>query len=855
MATTYAELKTYSASEKDGLVTVQAAKRLLGFTAYSGSVYQLSSFDYVLAVNGGVRDSGTNLTEVSSIGSIVAGTYFNDRTNKILYLRTSDSANPNGKFIHATIRFFFSMGGRHLPHDLSTGFDVHWLPLLKSTSDFGSELDNQALLGTAIEGEGSVQFINDHDFWDDKYDKLYFENQEAAVYSWAPGLPASEAKLLFKGKIQSKSWSVESVSFSIKDIFNELRAKVALDDLSEYVGARIPDSQKQYKQRRLYGYVKGHRPSNIDQIVTGFPLTGTISIQASQDTLTGVGTAFLTQLSPRDELRFGNDTRTFSVKEITSDTSLTLSTTYIGQEKSGSAFYIYKMANPKRYLNRTFLVAGHALREPTTTVASVIAPNIITVASATDIEATDVVLVNGESIVVSSVAGVTVHFETNLSALPATGASVIRPAIDSVYINDRLLTVTRDYTYSAANATIELDPLAEFNVAPSIPVKGTVTFTNASRTVSGSGTSFQTDVKVGGWIAAVGQGDYFEILSIDSDTQITLRSPATYSTTAAGKQKDVVVYDEGKTFLSCNALGSTSTGLTTGSFIKRGPEIAEHLLQLSGLGVYLDGTSFDDASALVPQRLGMAIPSSVSDKSTPTYRDAITSVNRSIFGALALTDDFQIKYALLTPEKPSTSERFIEADAISFSVESNSDKIVSTVRINYNQREYETTGGAKAFDTAIYSSDAATYLAETEKEFSLDTLLISEDDADIYASRWALIYESAFNSVRVDSALQASGVTVNDRVRFKHEKLFERVGSTSNERMFAVTGVRRNLTKTRMELEDLANTFARCSTITSDTASDFTSATDAELLVNGFITDPYGMIDNDQDTAGINLIW
>jgi len=205
VATTYADLIKYSSSEKEGLVVTQAAKRLLGFSLYSGSVYELTDFDYVLALAGGVKDSGVALTEVSSLASVVAGSFYNDRINKVLYVRTSDSVNPNGKFIHATIRFFFSQGGRHLPNDLDSGFDVHWLPLLKGTSDFGSELDNQSLLGTAIEGQGSVQFINDHTFWDDKYDKLYFENQEASVYSWAPGLPPTEAKLLFKGKIQNQT--------------------------------------------------------------------------------------------------------------------------------------------------------------------------------------------------------------------------------------------------------------------------------------------------------------------------------------------------------------------------------------------------------------------------------------------------------------------------------------------------------------------------------------------------------------------------------------------------------------------------------------------------------------------------
>jgi len=851
----YSDFTKLSSSEKEGLVVAQAGKRLLGFASYVGNIYQLPLFDYVLASTGGVKAAGVALTEAETLAQVVAGSFFNDREAKVLYVWMSDSSNPNASFVHATIRFFFSQGGRHLPNDLGTGFDVHWLPLLRGTSDFGSELDNQALLGTAIEGQGSVQFINDMSFWSDKYDKLYFENQECSVYSWSPLVPIAEAKLLFRGKIQSKSWSLESISFQIKDIFNELRAKVTVADLSDYVGARIPDSQKQYKQRRLYGYVKGHRPANIDQIVTGFPLTGTITLATGAVAVTGVGTTFLKELSIRDEVRFGTDTRKYSVATITSDTAFTISTAYIGPDKAGDTFELTRASNPKRYINRQFLVAGHQLKEPSTTVTGVIRPDVILVADTSELVAGDVVLVDGEEIVIRSVTTTTLHFETNLSSLPDSGDLVIRPAIDSVYINDRLLTRTRDYTYSAAQATITLDELAEFNVAPSIPVKGTVNFTNASRSVTGTGTQFNSDVKVGGWIAADGQGEFFEILSIQDDLNLTLRVPATYTTTSAGKQRDVVVYDEGRTVLSCNSLGSTVDGLTTGVFVKTAPQMVSHLLTIAGLGGSLEASSFTDSSPLVPQQLGLAIPGSVSEKKAPVYRDVITAINRSVFGSLVLSDNFEIRYALLTPEKPDMAARLLEADTLAFTVESASDKIVSLVRINYNNREYEVTGGDKAFDTAIYTSDSATYLAETEKEFNLDTYLVNQTDAEIYSSRWALIYETAFNSVRIDTALQVSSVAVNDRVKFRHEKLFERIGSNQTERVFSVLGIKRNLTRAKIELDDLANTFARCAAITVDTANDFADSADSELLVNGFITDSFGMIANDQETAGTNLIW
>jgi len=148
-----------------------------------------------------------------------------DRTGKELFLETSDSVNPNTKFIGFTGRMHFSRAGISAPNDLTTGRPVEWLPLIQKTTAFGTGLDNQNQFGSALEGSGSVTFANDGDFWKSRYDKLTFENQRCFIYIWNRTLPITEATLIYKGRVVAKRWTSSTVSFDLKDQLNQLRVK------------------------------------------------------------------------------------------------------------------------------------------------------------------------------------------------------------------------------------------------------------------------------------------------------------------------------------------------------------------------------------------------------------------------------------------------------------------------------------------------------------------------------------------------------------------------------------------------------------------------------------------------------
>lgn len=849
---TYSDFQNQAASEKEGLVILEAAKRLRGWVLDSGSVYRLDDFEY--SVISALEDSGVPLSAAANRASIVAGTYYLDRKAQILYLQTADSANPNGNFIGLTFKSFYSRFGAALPHDLANGFEVYWLPLVMDTTEFGVELDNQNQLGVAIEGEGSVDFINDQAYWAPRYDKLYYENQRVWIYSWNRNLPVTEAKIVYRGRVTGKSWDFQTISFDLKDIFNELRANVAVPLLSDLSSKRIPDSLLSAYQRRLYGYVYGHRPTNIDQVLDGYPLTGTVSIDVGETTLVGSGTEFLTELNPDDVVILGADGTQYTVQSVTDDTHLELTEEFSDLAQVDVEFVV-QPSGDKRYANRKFLIAGHALTEPVTTIVSAPYPNLFEVTSIDGFKPGDPLLINGESTSVLRISGSFIQSTTNLVSNPNPGDQIKRKAVDNVYLGTKKLILDRDYTYDASAGTLILDPLAEFHVANVRKGSGIAAFTSGSNIVTGSGTNFTSLFSPGDWIASVGRADFFEILSVDADDSITLRVPSTYTNSVGFRYKIPEIYAEGSSVLSCDVLGISEDGTTSGRLIRTGAQIVLDLLKLAGADSDVDLASFQAAEELATQRLGIAIPTAYSDTEVPVYRDVINEINQSIFGSMIQNRDFQIQYSILSPQRAPDLIEFVEHDVLGLKITNDSNRIVKTTKINYLQKEYDPISGAPISSTATRVSDITSFLAKTENEFDLDTWLVDPDDAQIYANRWGFIFEVCSGTMEITTKLQGARVQVNDQISLSHEKLYQRMGSSSPRKIGGVQQATKSVDSSTIVIEDLAGAFSRCGTITEDDAKSYSSASDKERSAHGYITDDYGMISNDADTDGVHLIW
>lgn len=844
----YADYKALESSEKIGLVILEASKRLMGWSVYSGSVYSITA-DY--AVISEMLVSGVALTAATSVGGVTAGKYYNDRENKKIYVRLSDSTNPNGSFVHVKFKLFFSNNGVKLAHDLASGFEVEWLPMLKSTSDFSLAIDNQYQLGMAIEGSGTVAFYNNFEFWSPLYDKVYFENQRVWIYSWNRSLPASEAKIIFKGRIQGKTWTPDQVSFQLKDQLNELRAPIVLPNISEITDVRVPDSLATAKQRLIYGYVYGHVCTPIDQLLDGYPLTGTISLTISSQSVSGSGTSFLSELKPGDQIFTSDPDVTYTVQSVSSNTSLTLTEAFAELSVSGVDFFV-KPARDKRYINRIFSVCGHAIRQPETTVTDGLGSNLIEVSDSTDIVAGDLISVAGEDAYVDYVSGNRIKLLTNLIATPSVGDAVIRLGIQSVYLNKNKLTHTRDYTFNKATGTLTLTTLAEFNIAPVKKLTGNISFSSGSRTITGTGTLFSSELQPGDWVRPDGEVDFFEILAITDNTNALLTASCTYTHNTTTYYKTPEYFSD-SSVLSCDSLGITDNGLYSGNMLKTAPEVVRDLIERSGLSV--NAASFNAAKEVITPRIGLAVPFKYDDTEIQVTRDIINKINQSVFGIMYQNSSFELSYSAIEPVVPSGRQVVREHDILKFSVKSDSQRITKTATVRYLKKEYDYLSEGDSFLIKQTTSSNSEFLAESEKEYIQETILVDENDAKIYANRWAFILEHASSIVDFETKLQGTEMNINDTVEIIHEKLYQRVGSPLGRKVALVHEIKKSILDSSVALEDLANAFSRVGVIVSNSADVWNNASDSSRFASSFITDNYGMIDNDEDTFGINLIW
>jgi uncharacterized protein (DUF2342 family) len=131
------------------------------------------------------------------------------------------------------------------------------------------------------------------------------------------------------------------------------------------------------------------------------------------------------------------------------------------------------------------------------------------------------------------------------------------------------------------------------------------------------------------------------------------------------------------------------------------------------------------------------------------------------------------------------------------------------------------------------------------KKNVIETYLVDAESAVIFAQRWALVSELASSRLKISTKMQLARSQIADRIELSHEKLYARMGAQTGLRVASVSEAHRSVTKSDVVLEDLANTFARCAIITDNAAQDFSAAPDRERLFNGYITDSYGMENND----------
>lgn len=847
----YQDYQNKASSEKIVLATIDAAKRLIGWTLDSGSIYYISyEFDKIVSI----EDSNTPYTEVSDLGSVTTSTYFHDRSAKRIYLEASDSSNPNSRYLVGIVRLFLSNLPVTLPNDFDAGYEVYFEPVIEPSSLFGVEIDTINNNGEAIEGSGSLNILNDFDFWKSNFDKLTFENQRCFMYSFNRDLPLTEMKKIFKGTIQDKKYAGNKITFTLKDQLSEIRTDIILPNIEDIAGARVPENLLKAKQRMILGRVFGIRPINIDQVLDGYPLTGTLSITVGEVDLVGTGTQFLKELSPNDEIVLNGQKVT--IETVIDDTNATISEEYESSSSVVNSSALVVPQEPKRYTNRIFNVCGHVVREPETTIIGGSTIEELNVGSTLNIYPNDRLYIgtlgSGELVTVDSVVGSSyIRLKNSLATDPVIGTTILRPAVQNVRIADRLLEYYRDYTFDAETGILELHEDAEVNVSSVYSLGYTMTFTNTSRVVTGTG--FELNIKPGYMVTVLGQTDYFEVLSVDSDTQLTLRTASTFTSTQEGRYKPFV-YNEDETVLTLDCLGRTDDDTVEGNLILTAPGLTELLLKDIGLTDDIDTDTFELSKTLASQNIGIMVPEKYDSTETRIYRDVINDINKSVFGSLIQTSEFKLGYTILNPRKPTTSMKFMESDILNFTFDSTNKNSVKTVTLQYLFKEYDYLTNSELQQSIDHTSDKSTYVLKTDRVRVIKTYLVEETDARIASARWSFLLSNSAGRLIITTKLQGALLNIGDILEIDHQKLFTRFGDITNNKLMMVEAVKRNGLTVQIECTDLNNLFNRVACI-NDAEENYTDSSSEERLYGGYYTDDYGLIDNDEISHETNLIW
>ncbi len=830
-ATTYEEFIQLIASEKATLAWIEPKQRLLLWTLDSGAIYKRAVPEYTV----GLRVATTELTEVFT-EVLNPGEFFFKYLTKELFVRLADDSNPQSSFMSARYRLFFSSYPANLTHDLlKTGNGVHYEGRLVGTPKFTFEVDNEDQFGVALESGGSLRLINNDGFFESIYDKYSFENARTRLYSWSPSLPIGEKKILFDGSVEDKDFKKASATFRIKDFVFKLKNRIQTNNFKLSDGT-INDSVVGKPKRTIYGKVIGSKLQSMDQTFGGVTRAGTLSGTAGSSIITGAGTAFLADLSPDDSIVIniiGEDTQ-FSVADITSNTAAEVSEEFEASFNGKTFKVIYD--RPPRDKNRTFSIAGHKLREPTTTIVRTVQRNRIEVVSTEDMAAADKVNIAAFTRIIKRIAPGNILILTQNMPTEQPAATVVsRNPVNAIYFLSRELLIDRDWTVdNGAEAKLLFNDLAEFNVAPVKKLVGVITFTNGSRNVTGAGSDFAT-LLPRDWVRStdINHQVWYEVLKINGPGDLDVRiAYAGVNTAGDATRKNVDLIGD-DSIVSADVFGKEDAN---GKWIKTASDAIQDMLEDAGFETgNLLQSSFDDAKAEAPYILSLQLPLNPLSN-PPRIRTVVNLINKSVFGSLVVRNDFTVAYDVLSPHRNDLLE-VKDDDILGWTVQSRTE-IFRKFDGHYQHFDVDRFSEQIGFKLVEPVSSFVDNLIGTADEEGEDLYLFETQDAQTIAERYLLHHSLSSAVVKIKTKMNLTLKNINDKLLLTLDDIYQRFGESANKRKVGIISkISRSGESTDLEVSDLGNTFSRVGAIATDTSVDFSTSTELDRMANGYVVD------------------
>ena len=818
-------------NEKVILATVDSAKQAKIFTLDGLNYKRTEDFMVIgIKVNGSVINPYPNTT-------LPLNRWHFDAQSMQLYIRLA--YNPKNYTIAVIYRHFFSNAPLILPYNISSGgVEVPWLPLIGSIGAIGEQLDDQNT-GIVLESSSSIKLINRDGYFDSIFDTHIWENQAATFYSWFPSTSTDEVQYLFDGVVESKEFAEDSIGFKIKDNIYKLRNKVQLGEFSDLDGTILPSMIGKSK-RRIYGMADSVKTVSTDAILSGFNLNGTTSGNITTKTITGAGTAFLSEVCPGDELFYTVGTTEYKTGVATVDSDTQITTSKDIEASFSSATLKIKPKTPYYKKNRTWNLSGAQLYEASAPISSVISSNAFQIPNTNDFYTGDEIKVNGIQTTVRRISGNLLITSTNIVPTPPSGALITKRAVREVYYKSTKLVFERDYTYSnSGECIIELkdgsvagEYPAEFNCIEPKFLNIDLDFHNGTRSVTTvDPVDLRTVLKSRDWIKAnnVAFSNYYEVLDV-YEHEIILRKNFAYSSGKLHAYIKTPEYVDENSQITVDCIGIDDTGI----WAKTAADAVKHLLLGDSQFFTVNDQSFIDANADCDYILSLVIPENLGDDA-PLVRDIITKINESVFGSLYNSRASGISYSILNSEKPEISEIIKDDDILGFSV-STEQKIINEAKVNYRQFIDIYSGESALKTISVVSSFVNNFIGINNKLEK--TMNIYEDSkAEIMAYRICLFNSLSRATITIRAKLNLALMSINDKVYIELDRLFKRFSNTQKQKICTISGIKRDGYNTELILNDMGNIFNRVPSIAPDSTLDYTNASDSDKLKWGFILD------------------
>ena len=847
----YTQASNLTSSEKISLVTCEAVRKAKLFTLYSGTTYYADFKEFCIGVK-----NGSVVFEVGAGKDLLtSGEFFYDIAQKRLYVNCG--GNPAENDLIITHKLFFSTTPLILPHDLSSGSDVEWLPIVSQISSIGQELDDENA-GIVLESQSNVTFVNNHGIFDDVFDSLIFENQTITFYSWFDGLTKSEIKKIFQGVVESKSFSPTQVRFNVKDQVYKLRASVKgpVYDTS----TDPPEDMIGKPMRRIYGKLKQLKTVPTNTIGTGYFL-GIVSISTGSVSMTGSGTYFLENLKQEDEVIIQSDDGEVkvTVESVLSSTGATLSSEADLTVTNKPAFVI--PGHGYRFKNRTWSICGHKIRRIEQAISSVINARTFGIADTSEFYPGDIVYVYGytQSFTVQRKNEFSITLSQELLPVPAIGTLLIREAVNTVYIDGKKLQIDRDYVLQTfpAESWIELNEYAEFNVAKEARSSNNFEFKHNDREVKSASTpDLRTLVNVGDFIRPETQPvqtpeyvNWYEVSSVTEKSILLTRPYNNGSGTNVNSiciiRKMQILNDESNVLVDCYGMDRDNKWVKTASDV-----VLDMITNDCGF-TNVNSESFTLSDNDCNYIMSLAIPDIGSDM--PSVRDTIVKINNSVFGSLYFDINQDISYSIVNTRKPVTIKELRDDDVLSWSVKTEQ-RIISDVSTKY--RPYtDVISGDSAFEAITYSNPFVDNLIGIDETANITLYLHDTTDADTVTKRLAFYRSLSGSVINLSAKANFFDAAVNDMVMLDLDRIYRRYGGSSYKKIGIVSGIKKSQYNSEVSINDLGNIFNRCPSVGPSRMSQFTDASDSEKIKYGFILDSDTLIPgNDENYLGSGLI-